>query len=608
MQETKNNAVEKVESIANNNASENSSSPKTDKAIRSSNGKKREIKNRKKQERHLAKEQARIEREKIWAERRIELARIKAHKKAEREKAQASYKRLKEAKKAEKAQKRAQLIAERQKHIEMLRHETKQQREARIKSEREERAKQSQQRYMARQRERQLKREHKARQKESRKGYGGWLAAVISLGIASLVLASVLTVTLIMPSKESTMLESVYSKSFYETLEQVNSLDANLSKAIATNDKSALPEYLMNIAVESELAEDNISQLPIRDEYKFYTSKLINQIGDYAKYLNKKLANGESLSESDVAVLNNLYNANVSLKNSLYEINQKSRGQFNFTALAKGNKNSLVIDSLENLENLSVEMPQLIYDGPFSDGLENRTVKGLSGEEILPTEAISIFNKAFNGMGIKDVKSDGETSGQIECYNVSGMIDDDILYAQISKKGGKMIMFAYSGSCKESNFGEESAIKSAQEFMAGIEITDMMPVWTNKVGNVYTINFAYSLKGVPVYSDIVKVRVCAETNKVIGLEAFNYYLNHTSRTLEKAQISKTEAMKNVSANIEIESSRLAIVPIGNTSEKLCYEFMGTYNESTYYVYIDAKTGKQIQMFKVVDGTEGKLLV
>lgn len=607
MQETKNNAVEKVESIANNNASENSSSPKTNKTSMSNKANK-EQKNRKKQERHLAKEQARIEREKIWAERRIELARIKAHKKAEREKEKASYKRMREAKKAEKASQKAQIIAQREKRREMLKHETKQQREARIKSEREERARQSQQRYMARQRERELKREHKARQKDSRRGYGGWLAAVISLGIASLVLASVLTVTLIMPSKESTMLESVYSKSFYETLEQVNSLDANLSKAIATNDKSALPEYLMNIAVESELAEDNISQLPIRDEYRFYTSKLINQIGDYAKYLNKKLANGENLSESDVAVLNNLYNANVSLKNSLYEINEKSRGQFNFTALAKGNKNSLVIDSLENLENLSVEMPQLIYDGPFSDGLENRTVKGLSGEEILPTEAISIFNKAFNGMGIKDVKSDGETSGQIECYNVSGMIDDDILYAQISKKGGKMIMFAYSGSCKESNFGEESAIKSAKEFMAGIEITDMMPVWTNKVDNVYTINFAYSLKGVPVYSDIVKVRVCAETNKVIGLEAFNYYLNHTSRSLEKAQISKNEAMKNVSANIEVESSRLAIVPIGNTSEKLCYEFMGTYNESTYYVYIDAKTGKQIQMFKVVDGTEGKLLV
>ena len=51
-----------------------------------------------------------------------------------------------------------------------------------------------------------------------------------------------------------------------------------------------------------------------------------------------------------------------------------------------------------------------------------------------------------------------------------------------------------------------------------------------------------------------------------------------------------------------------MVPVGETSEKLCYEFTGTYDDSTFYVYIDALSGKQVQMFKVVESTEGTLLV
>ena len=60
--------------------------------------------------------------------------------------------------------------------------------------------------------------------------------------------------------------------------------------------------------------------------------------------------------------------------------------------------------------------------------------------------------------------------------------------------------------------------------------------------------------------------------------------------------------------IEIQTSRLALVPFGEKSEKLCYEFSGEYEGQTYYVYIDANTLHQVEMFKVVESTEGTLLM
>ncbi len=436
----------------------------------------------------------------------------------------------------------------------------------------------------------------------------GWIAAVVTLGIATLVLASILTFNLIMPSSEENALQDIYNKSFYDTTAEVNNIDVNLSKLLATSDSAAMQGYLTDVAVESELAENNISQLPIKDENKFYTAKLVNQIGDYAKYLNKKLANGESLSDEDREILYSLYQANKTLKKTLIEVSSQSDGQLDFSKMLNGDKDDSISQSFNKLENLSVSYPELIYDGPFSDGQENRELKGISGEEITKAQALQVVELAFSEYNVKSISSMGEVSGSLECFNVSASTDKGQLYAQVSKKGGKLIMFALAGDCNSVEFTEEHVVQTANEFLQHIGLDSMQAVWVNLSGNVYTINFAYSLGGVPVYSDLVKVRVCAQTDTVLGLEAVGYYTNHTERVLATPSLTSSKAKQMVSQNIEIESSRLAVIPVGISAEKLCYEFMGNYDNSTYYVYIDAITGKQVQMFKVIESTEGKLLI
>ena len=450
--------------------------------------------------------------------------------------------------------------------------------------------------------------EMRERNRQNNKPQGGWLAAVITLGIATLVLASVLTFNFLMPSREQTLLESTYRKSFYDTIDQVDNIDLNLSKAINTSDKPALQGYLLDLAINAELAENDIGQLPLKDENKFYTTKLINQIGDYAKYLNKKLAKGEDLTKADKENLLALYNANKNLVEYFQTMNMNMGEDFNFTNMSDQTKENLVVDSLAELENLSTEYPELIYDGPFSDGLDNRELKGLLGNEITSSEALSIFNKTFGGLGITDIKNDGETSGLIECYNVTAKYENDMIYAQISKIGGKVIMFEYAGECNAVNFNQEYAEKTSVEFLKALGIDDMMPVWINLANNVYTVNLAYSISGVPVYSDLIKVRICADSGKVLGMEAMTYYTNHTARKVQEPIISQEQASKKVSENITINTARLCIVPIGNSSEKLAYEFSGENNGTTYYVYIDAETGAQLQMFRVIQSSEGTLLM
>lgn len=460
------------------------------------------------------------------------------------------------------------------------------------------------------QKEEKEKRAHelKKERRKNKNGKGGFVAAIISLSIVSLVLAGVLSYTLLMPSTADKSLEAGYSRAFYNTVDYVDNIDLNLSKAFATNDRVALQGYLTDTAINSELAENDLQSLPLQDESKFYTTKLVNQIGDYSKYLNKKLARGESLTDEDMSILYRLYEANKTFKASLSKMMDGMTEDYSFSSMAGSGNGNIVIEGFNELQNLSVEYPELIYDGPFSDGINEREIKGLSGEEVSKDRAIEMFNSTFANYGVEDTESVGETAVGIICYNIQAQVDGELLYAQFSKKGGKLIMFSYAGSCKDTVLSEREVMEKANAFLEKGMLYDMKPVWIDKENNVYTINYAYETNGVIVYSDLVKVRVCAETGMVIGFEASSYYTNHTDRVIESPAISKATALSKVSSNIEVETSRLAVVPIGTKTEKLCYEFSGTYDGETYYVYIDAINGAQVELFKVIRSTEGTLLM
>ena len=552
MEENKNNAVEKVE-----NAIEN----KTENTQTQNQTVEREVE-------RCQRQQESIEAERKRANARIEKARLKEHKKAERQKAEATYLREKQRKKAERKQLKMHLKEQRKRENEQEK--------------------------------------KKFRQKTA--GHGGWLAAVITLGIATLVLASVLTFTFLMPSTSDTMLETTYQKSFYSTVEQVDNIDLNLSKVLATNDTGAMQKYLVDTAINAEIAENDLQQLPLHDENKYYTTKLVNQIGDYAKHLNNKLINGEGLSKTDRETLRSLYNANLVLKNSLQEMMVSMGSDFSMRSVINGGNGNTLIHGFNQLENLSVQYPELIYDGPFSDGQENREVKGLTGAEISETQAVERFKQIFSEYRLDKIKTVGQTASGIVCYNVQAEVKGDLLYAQISKKEGKLIMFSYAGSCRGVNYSDDEAIQIASEFLTSIGVENMKPVWINLANNVYTINFAGEQNGVVIYGDLIKVRVCAETNMVIGIEAKSYYTNHTLRDIGSATLSQSQAQAKLLEDILVKSARKALVPIGNSSEKLCYEFSGEIDGSTYYIYIDANSGRQVEMFKVIKSTEGTLLM
>ena len=59
--------------------------------------------------------------------------------------------------------------------------------------------------------------------------------------------------------------------------------------------------------------------------------------------------------------------------------------------------------------------------------------------------------------------------------------------------------------------------------------------------------------------------------------------------------------------MELTGVRLALIPVEG-QETLAYEINGTHEGSEYFAYLDAKTGRMVELFTVVDSAMGRALM
>ena len=64
----------------------------------------------------------------------------------------------------------------------------------------------------------------------------------------------------------------------------------------------------------------------------------------------------------------------------------------------------------------------------------------------------------------------------------------------------------------------------------------------------------------------------------------------------------------VSKNLSVESIKLAYIPLTIQTERLCYEFKGKCGEQSYIIYIDAVSGEECEIFKIIDSDQGQLVI
>ena len=549
-------------------------------------------------------------------------------------------KKEKEARSAKKIEERKKKLAEKKAALEKRKAEKKARAEkhaAERKALAEKRAAEKEKKLRARARakaNRNNEHSKKNKNRESRnKGYGGWIAAVVSLGVVSLALATTVTVGAMEMRKGRDALMSAYKGSMYELTGIMENVDSDLDRIRISASPVQQSRILTDLLVQARLAELDVEKLPISAEDSQKFTLFVNRTAAECERMLSKLRNGEELNERDRQILENLYQTNHTIREEvnnlvvnmtdkdLMEYVKKGTGGIK-TALDKLQQTTME-ENKEKIENKLEEGKEKLKEG--KDKIEEKLKEGkdiiekktkepmgagmgrtqpntpVNGKKphLEASKAEALCSKYFSGYNVSEFQCVGETVTQgYAAYNVQGYDDKgNLLFAEVSQENGALMRFDYYEECSGETFDIRNAERIAEEFLEKLGYDDMEVVRLRANGSLSDFTFVYEDDGVVYYPDEIVVKVCRTRGVVSGFDATKYLQNHRGRDEVKVNITLAEAYGKLYKELSVESSRLAVVKTVR-GERPAYEFLCSYEGENYYVFLDALSGEEISIVNV----------
>ena len=432
----------------------------------------------------------------------------------------------------------------------------------------------------------------------------------VVLGTTLLATFIALIVFICTTNTYAVQLENLYKRSFYELSTNINDIELDMSKLVAVNGTQNKREVLTNIYNSCQTANTNISNLPIQNNKIEKVNNFINVLGGYSYSLLTKTNNNTQFSEDDYKTIYDMHEKSLNL---LYEFNEYiSNLKIDYKIIkdvnyGNGDKSNYG-GGISNISSSTTEVPTLIFDGPFSESVTNKAIKGLDNFEIDNEEAKSYVTNTLSFLNVESVEYLGETVGKFYTYNFNVKTINQSLYVQVTKQGSKIVNITSFGAKANNSLNETECITLAENFATLLEYENVKQVWSATNGNICYINLAPIVNGVIYYPDLVKVKVDKASGTIIGLEGTNYCYNHVARNKVAPSLTFDDAQNKLSKALTVTERNLAIIPNKYVGETLAYEFVCTWKDYTYYVYIDVKTGEEVSILRVVKTTSGDLIV
>ena len=410
--------------------------------------------------------------------------------------------------------------------------------------------------------------------------------------------------------QSSSTLESVYSSSYYSMVDSVNNLQVNADKFETVTTSSAQRGLLRDMEQDCAYIVAGLSVLPIDAENSNSAIKFFNQVSGMCEAYINTIDKGESLSTEQLLLVDKAEYALSIIKSKLNTHNDMVRkGDYEFISVSVFNDEGVTqfSNSIGDLTANEVDYPTMIFDGPFSDSLENKQIRGLSEEEITKEQAQDYLkNTVYQDQDVK-IEYVNETNGDFVTYDFKVTKEDKEFMAQVTKRQGVLLTLLGYAETGDANISSEKAQDLAIEFASRVGFDNMLTTWLEVKENVAYINLAPTQDGVVLYPDLVKVKVDMFNQDIIGFEAKNYAFNHIKRTFETS-ITLAEAEEKLGFDYIVLNTRKAIIALENDIEVAVYEFACDRIGGLYYYYVDANTGELVQILKVVDSNGTPLLV
>lgn len=422
-----------------------------------------------------------------------------------------------------------------------------------------------------------------------------------------------------------TALNNKYQRAFYDLTSHVQNVEVLLSKTLVGEETRQDTMLFMNLWQQSDAAKRELAQIPVPDAMMARTMKYLSQVGDYANTLALQTVDGKAKTDEQWQTLKNLYSQASGLNSELHNIERKvADGSLTLSELAAESRRGLQKEgpklangNFQELDKNMQQFPTLIYDGPFSDHLEKRKAQGLAGSNINNDQARTTALKFIDRQGKVDYVANtaANQKGNIPSYrveiNARPVRANEKITVGVAHQGGKVLWMLNSRSIGDKKITIKEAGEKAAAFLNSKGFKNMVSTYYEVQNRMAVFNFAARDPGsnVIIYPDLVKVSVALDDGRVVGFEASNYWNSHRDRKLPAPRLTVREARAKLSPRLENTSGgRLALIPLSPDREQLTYEFKGNLGKDVFLIYINASTGREERVLRLVNTTEGVLTI
>ena len=442
----------------------------------------------------------------------------------------------------------------------------------------------------------------------SRRGIVRFASFMIAL-VAVLAAANVIYMKRIERLENS--VEASYSSAIEGLAQSADQISAVLTKGRYASSPAMLTRLSNELMERSGEAKSALETLPVYGMSVDNLERFLSQVGNYAASLSQRATAGDELTDDDRRTVESLSACADQLKESLWELRTKmltnDETVSNLFANINSEMSGFITDGFSGIEDGLKEMPKLIYDGPFSDHILERTpLMTKNAREVSLDEALE---KAASALGVDSyrvLQCESSEEGKMPsyCFYCDGG------RCAVSKNGGYIVYSMKSRNIEDSTLSCEDAVRRADDYLSALGIEGMESTYYECYNNVCTVNYAYQGDGdITCYTDLIKVAVALDNGEIVSYDARGFLINHRERDFGDPKYTEEEVRDSVSSSLEVESCRLAVIPTDSVEEKLCYELKcKTDGGEDILVYVNAMTGEEEDILILLTMEDGVLTV
>ena len=422
-----------------------------------------------------------------------------------------------------------------------------------------------------------------------------WISFGTALFAGLLCWAISATVTV---TKQKRALDAAQEQALTQMCECLDQIETDLRKATYAESPGMFTRLSEDLNTNTVGAKTSLSTLNAGSSAQMNLYKFLSQVNAFTASLQRKTAAGGTLTQAERMTLKKLRGYAESLSSQFsYMSELMNAGYFSFEEVHKELKNtdakseSMVsyLSAISDAEDSMTDFPTLIYDGPFSDNIMNKTSALLEHAEEVTLSAAR--ERAARALGVESrfVFSDSSSEGKLASYNFHA----DEKRAAITQKGGFVLYVLSDGVAGEERLSGADAVHKAAEYLNTLGYENMVSTYYSTADGICTVNFAYRQGDYLCYPDLIKVSVSLSGGGIIAMDAGDYLMNHVSRTVPTPKLTEEEAAAAVSENLTVLRTKKAVIPTETGVEQYTYELLCEDDAGQQVlIYVDTVTGDE----------------